>query len=124
MGRGGTGLSSCASAWNGVAVISKKDRHHVTAGSFPSMALYPPVRVSIRLIETTAELGRSWGELRLLVNPAVRQKTTVFLYNRRVGLRRISPSCRSCCGKYELRFLILIKPGARAGSYYSSAQAK
>ena len=61
MGRGGTGLSSFASALNGVAVISKKDRHHVTAGSFPSMAPYPPVRVSIKLIEATAELERSSG---------------------------------------------------------------
>src|SRR5215469_14569753 len=39
MGRGGTGLSSCASAWSGAAVTSKKDRHLIAAGSLPGTAL-------------------------------------------------------------------------------------
>ena len=39
MGRGGTGLSSCASAWSGAAVTSKKDRHLIAAGNLPSTAL-------------------------------------------------------------------------------------
>src|SRR5215469_17237267 len=56
MGRDGTGLSSCASAWNGVAVISKKDRHHVTAGSFPSMALY-----GSRFHKINRNHGRAWA---------------------------------------------------------------
>src|SRR5215469_9766351 len=61
MGRGGTGLSSCASAWSGAAVTSKKDRHLITTGSLPSIAMskMPPVRVTERLPETAAELGRS-----------------------------------------------------------------
>src|SRR5215471_4584407 len=41
MGRGGTGLSSCASAWSGAAVTSKKDRDLIAAGSLPSIALSP-----------------------------------------------------------------------------------
>ena len=71
MGRGGTGLSSSASAWRGAAVTRNKDKHIIAAGSLPSIALSPQVRrqfaLPMRLIETTAELGRSSAELRLLV---------------------------------------------------------
>jgi hypothetical protein len=60
MGRGGTGLSSCASAWSGAAVTSKKD-----TASLPSISLShnaPPARAPMRLTGTTAELGRSSGQ--------------------------------------------------------------
>ena len=65
MGRGGTGLSSFASACSGAAVVSKKDRHHIAAGSLSSIALSPKRAASscfheVRL-KTTAELGRSSG---------------------------------------------------------------
>jgi hypothetical protein len=64
MGRGGTGLSSFASAWSGAAVNSKKNRHLIATASLPSIALSPsarPDRASISLTEITAELGRSSG---------------------------------------------------------------
>ena len=66
MGRGGTGLSSCASAWSGAAVTSKKDRDLIAPGSLPSIVLSPQMRRQLahlmRLTETTAELGRSSGQ--------------------------------------------------------------
>jgi hypothetical protein len=37
--RRGTVLSSCASARSGAAVTSKKDRHPITPGGLPRMAL-------------------------------------------------------------------------------------
>jgi len=41
MGKGGTGLSFCASAWSGAAVTSKKDRDPIAAGSLPIIAPSP-----------------------------------------------------------------------------------
>src|SRR5262249_17845701 len=56
MDRGGTGLSSCASAWNGVAVISKKKRHHATTRRFPRMAPY-----GSRFPQINRNHGRAWA---------------------------------------------------------------
>jgi hypothetical protein len=64
MGRGGTGLASCASAWSGAAVISKKDRHFIAPGTLPSIAMSqvaPSSRSREVIRNRAAELGRSSG---------------------------------------------------------------
>ena len=65
-----------------------KDKHIIAAGSLPSIALSPQVRrqfaLPMRLIETTAELGRSSGRT------AIVGEAAGFLYHARGGLRSTS----------------------------------
>jgi hypothetical protein len=60
MGRGGTGLSSCASALSGAAVASKKDTASLPSISLSRKCVAKPR--SMRLTETAAKLGRSSGQ--------------------------------------------------------------
>jgi hypothetical protein len=87
MGKGGTGLSSCA--WSGVAVTSKKDRHLIATGSLSSMVLSRKCARAyhMRLAETTAELGRASGQTAIVGKPVSDKKTAGFLYHARGGLR-------------------------------------
>ena len=80
MGKGGTGLSSCANAWSGVAVTSKKDRHLIATGSLSSMVLSRKCARAyhMRLTETTAELGRASGQTAIVGKPVSDEKTAGF----------------------------------------------
>src|ERR1700720_102524 len=60
MGRGGTGLSSCASAWSGAAVTSKKDRDLIAPCSLPSIVLFPQVRRRVAHFMRLNH-GRAWA---------------------------------------------------------------
>jgi hypothetical protein len=103
MGRGGTGLSSCASAWSGAAVISKKDRHHIAAGSLPSMVLSPseqPVRAPMRLTETTAALGRLSGRT-AIVGEASGPTKGCGISVPRARIAALSPNCRSFFARFS-----------------------
>ena len=64
MGRGGTGLTSCASASSGAAIARKKDRHLIAASSLPSIAP-SPIAPQFAL-ETAAELGHLSGQIAIV----------------------------------------------------------
>ena len=67
MGRGGTGLTSCASALSGAAVTSKKNKHLIAASSLPSIAAVPNCPLSSRS-KPRQRLGACRSELRVLEN--------------------------------------------------------
>ena len=55
MGRGGTGLSSCASTWSGAAVTSKKDRYFIALPSIVPSRKRAPSRLISRSVERSAK---------------------------------------------------------------------
>ena len=67
MGRGGTGLTSCASASGAAAVTSNKDKHLSAASSLPSIAAVPNLPLSSRS-KPRPSLGACRAELRALEN--------------------------------------------------------
>jgi hypothetical protein len=84
MGRGGTGLSSCANAWSGAAVTSKKD-----TVSLPSISL-PKRRQLNRHRELCARKGQSVAARLRFVERCCKSATV------QVGAKRFISALAGC----------------------------
>src|SRR6516165_2298582 len=107
MGRGGTGLSSCASAWSGAAATKKKDRQLIAAGSLPSIAPPPKcARLSdfpIRKINLWFIARRRFPPPWSIIGDAYQTPHPVIVPIRNLGRQRMSLS-RFAVARRQLKY--------------------